>query len=235
METSSRRGTTPFRATHLIADIAGVEISGISGRCRACGQISAGEEFTSWVRPTFTDHDKLFPGEIICAQCLFCFDDHNRELARRVGKQAPQRFRNYSHFVVSGEWIALSKANRRLMYELLLKEPEVAVIAFTGQRHLAFRCPVGWWQIEETTSRPFPLRLTECMQLCGPLYAGGFTKTEIETGRYSHNKIHAFGLEAWRAIESQLCIWRGSLCFRLAVFLLQNEERKEDDAASGDC
>jgi hypothetical protein len=234
LETSPACDTTPFRATHLIADIAGVEITGVPGRCRACGQISAGEVFASWVRPTFTDHDKLFPGEIICARCLFCFDDHNQALAQRVGKQESQRFRNYSHFVLRGEWIAISKASRRLMYRLLLEAPEVAVIAISGQRHLAFRCPVGWWQIEEKTSRPFPLALQRCMQLCDSLYAGGITKTEIETGHYRQKSVQAFGLEQWRDLEARLRGWRGSLCFRLAVFLLQredNEEEKETDAA----
>jgi hypothetical protein len=39
------------------------------GKCRFCGSEGEGELFTDWVKPTFTDHDKLKPGETV-SMCL---------------------------------------------------------------------------------------------------------------------------------------------------------------------
>jgi hypothetical protein len=97
-----------------------------AGVCRACGLRATGSAFTSWVRPTFTDHDKLAPGEIVCHACQFCFTDQNAALAHLVGKAEPQRTRNYSHFVLRGEWIPLSKGDKRRMRDLLLEEPAIS-------------------------------------------------------------------------------------------------------------
>jgi hypothetical protein len=76
-----------------------------SGRCRVCGRCATGVLFTSWVRDTFNDHDKLMRGEILCQACQFSFDESSALLAKRAGKEKPQRMRNYSHFVINGEWI----------------------------------------------------------------------------------------------------------------------------------
>ena len=56
------------------------------GTCRFCGAHGQGEAFERWVRPTFTDHDKLLPGEIVCDDCLFWFQESSESLARTVGK-----------------------------------------------------------------------------------------------------------------------------------------------------
>ena len=86
-----------------------------TGVCRICGQDGIGFPFAAWVRNTFTDWDKILPGEIICQPCQFSFAESSELLASRVGK----RMRNYSHFVVGGEWIPLSKADKTRMVEIL--------------------------------------------------------------------------------------------------------------------
>lgn len=100
--------------------------------CRFCGQSDkSGRPFNQWVRPTFTDHDKLKPGNIICDDCLFWFDEKSLELAHVTGKDKPQRMRNYSHFIVNGQWTPLSKGDKAQMKEILLTPPfpELAAIA----------------------------------------------------------------------------------------------------------
>lgn len=66
------------------------------GICRFCGEIGEGVLFETWVKPTFTDHDKLQLGEIVCAACLFWFDEVNQDLADYMGRDVPQRFRSRS-------------------------------------------------------------------------------------------------------------------------------------------
>src|SRR5690606_32716206 len=107
-----------------------------TGCCRLCGAGGAGVSFTDWVRPTFTDHDLLLPGEIVCKACLFCFQERTEWLMRRVGRDKPQRFRTYSHFVHQGTWHVLTKGDKEAMRALLAGDPDVALIAESGQKHI---------------------------------------------------------------------------------------------------
>jgi hypothetical protein len=200
--------------------------------CRICGKKGDGLRFSEWVRPTFTNWDKLYPGDIICHECLFWFNEKSEELAARVGKDKPQRMRNYSHFLVDGEWKPLSKAEKVTMRELLLSSPfpELAVIAESGQKHIAFRArrnhggsDSGWVQFEEQAIFIVPRRLASVLDVIESLYIS-FAKSEIETGRYAGYRIMRFGLEEWNRLEDQIKEWRGSMLFRLALFLAQKKE-----------
>lgn len=209
-----------------------------SGVCRFCGQVGEGEAFRKWVRPTFTDHDKLLRGDIACFDCLFWFDEASAELAQRMGKDKPQRMRTYSHFVVDGVWTPLSKADKRRMRDFLLTPPfpELAVIADSGQKHLVFRATrnpagvaAGWVQFEEAQLWVEPDELAGQMAVVDALYAT-FSKTEIASGQYLSWRIQEFGIELFLALEEQARAWRGSLLFALALFLAQKEERHVDNA-----
>lgn len=204
----------------------------VVGVCRACGETGTGVPFEDWVKDTFTNYGELRPGEILCQACQFAFDEHSALLAQRVGKDMPQRMRNYSHFVVAGEWIPLSKANKATMHNILLnRSPDLAVIAISGQKHIIFRARPGWWQIEEQAVRPFPDDLREVLALVEELYQGGLSKGEIETGRYAQYRIMRFGFERWRKAEEALRPRRGGIAMQLAVFLAQKEE---SDGRDGD-
>lgn len=205
------------------------------GECRTCGEHGVGMTFREWVRDTFTDHDKLKPGDIICNACQFCFTDQNDALAAQLGKPGTQRTRNYSHFVVGGLWVPLSKGDKTRMREMLYSSPDVAIIATSGQKHIIFRAQPGWWQIEEARSRPFPDQLRKLLVEVEALYHGGISKTEIESGRYNHKRIMDFGLDGWRHHESAIKPARGSLLLQLAVFLAQRpDEDEENDGTSAD-
>jgi len=174
------------------------------GHCRVCGKFGLGLLFDAWVRSTFTDLDKLFPGEIMCHACLFCFDERNAVLAEKTGKKCPQRMRNYSHFVVGGEWYPLTKANKSEMRKLLIRNPTIAIVALSGQKHIIFRARRGWWQIEEHSSPPFPELLAYLLEQVESLYQCGASKKEIIHGHYSQKTVLAIGLDRWRELESKI-------------------------------
>jgi hypothetical protein len=225
----------PVKTTSLIYAAAGAPPlkRAAAGACRTCGLDGIGMDFSAWVRPTFTDWDKLTGGSIICEACQFCFEDANPVLDAKLGKPK-QRMRNYSHFVHAGEWIPISKGNKRRMRELLLDpETEVAVIAESGQKHIIFRARPGWWQFEEAPLRPFARKLTEVLGAVEALYNGGFSKAEIETGRYIQHRILTFGLDQWRPLEHLVSSVRGTHALELALFLAQKEEADGESDDSG--
>jgi hypothetical protein len=205
----------------------------MQGQCRTCGTQGDGILFSSWVRDTFTDHDKLKSGEIVCAACQFCFTDRNKELARALGLDGVQRMRNYSHFVVNGVWTPLSKGAKPRMRELFAASPEVAVIATSGQKHIIFRCAPGRWQVEEATHRPFPDALNWAISPVDALLAHEFSKAEIRTGQYIQRRVLAvFAL--WREMEAIIKPLRGSPAFDLALFLAQSPKKEEEEADGTD-
>lgn len=56
------------------------------GACRLCGADGIGLPWEAWVKDTFTDHDKLHPGAIICHACQHATDDDNIGLTRMAGR-----------------------------------------------------------------------------------------------------------------------------------------------------
>jgi len=209
----------------------------MQGQCKFCGQPSEGVAFEKWVKPTFTDFDKLQAGEIVCNACLFFFDEASAELAERMSKEKPQRMRNYSHFIVNGEWTPLSKGNKVQMRELLLGDPfpELAAIADSGQRHIVFRATrnpqgskAGWVQLEEQNLYLIPDELRGLLVPVEGLYEE-FSKGEIESGDYAGYRILKFGMDRWLEFENQIKVMRGKTIFSLALFLAQ----RSDDGKSG--
>jgi hypothetical protein len=273
----SEQGGRDMSATQLLYRAAGFEISDADERCWLCG----GPAFDptprkEFVKPTFTDHDKVACPDsgVVCGACVFCHDEQSELLTKLVGKwwltakealtanpdriarwqkknktdksptpeqikliwawdgwSIPQRMRNYSHFVVGGEWMPLGKGDKSRMAELLTQGPELAVIALSGQKHLIFRAQPGWWQVEEQSVLPFPDKLRELLGITEALYAG-FSKAEIESGDYKQYRIRKFGLSTWWALESQIKPERGGLPFQLALFLAQKKKGEGDGRES---
>ena len=209
--------------------------------CKVCGKAGDGIQFADWVRPTFTDHDKLVAGEIICHRCRFLFEERSELLAQRTSKDKPQRMRNYSHFVVDGAWIPLSKGNKCRMKDLLLGEPfpELACIAESGQKHLLFRAvwnppdaTRGYVQFEEQSVAIFPPLLRHTLEVIESLYTV-FNKTEIGTGHYSQYRIKQFGYVQFHFCETQLKTQRQTVLFKLALFLAQKGEADDGITRQG--
>lgn len=220
----------------------------LHGVCRFCGREAEGVAFEAWVKPTFTDHDKLLSGEVVCEACLFWFDEASVALAERLGRDRPQRMRNYSHFILEGQWLPLSKGDKPQMRALLTSAPfpELAVIADSGQKHLVFRAlrnapgsVSGWVQFEDWRVFVQPDQLKAYLTVLDALYEH-FSKEEIASGRYSAHRIQLAGMARFLDLEQQARRWRGSPLFALALFLTQRSEadgRTETDggdAADGD-
>lgn len=199
----------------------------VEGACRLCGDAGNGIAFDPWVKDTFTNHDLLHPGAIICDCCQFAADDNSVLLQARMGKEKPQRMRNYSHFVVGGDWLPMHKGMKREMLAALRNRPSVAVVALSGQKHLIFRARPGWWQVEETTILPDLPRLERCIVEVEALYRI-FSKSEIESGDYGAARMRqyaqAFGIESLLGSRQVVDMHRGTMALEMALFLAQKGE-----------
>lgn len=154
-----------------------------------CGQDTAtGLPWSAWVKDTFVDHDRLVPGEAMCAACLYCVSDHSAELQRITGRDKLQRMRNYTHIVTAdGQWWPFMKNQKRDIAAALLATPppSVVVVSLTGQKHLIFRARMGWWQIEEQAMRPDRDGVAHLLPHASALYTAGATKAEMASGQYA--------------------------------------------------
>lgn len=213
----------------------------ISGTCRICGREKTGLDFNAWVKDTFTNHDLLLPGDIICDSCLFWFDYNSVELQQRMGKDKPQRMLNYSHFIKGGLWFPFSKSNKAGMADMLAEFPfpEIAAVAESGQKHIVFRARMnpagqaaGWIQFEEQSLWVEQSALCETLAVVNDLYRI-FSKTEIETGKYYPANIIKFGIDPWRAQEEKIRRLRGGLLLKLCLFLAQRKEENDGRKESG--
>lgn len=205
-----------------------------TGQCRICGEDGRGISFAKWVADTFTNHDQLYPGDIICSVCQFSFAQSSEFLAARVGKDKPQRMQNYSHIVLSGIWHPLHKGQKAAILDLLRQSPELVAIGTSGQKHVVFRARVGWWQVEEQCVKPDLAALDTCLEVIGKLYAV-FNKAEIASGQYSPNRtlqyVQAWGMDDYLATAATARQWRGTAYFDLALYLAQ---KASDDDQTND-
>ena len=62
------------------------------GICRITGNEGIGVNFEKWVRDTFNDHDRLFPGTIISNEAMFCFDESSEIVQKKDRKRQTSAF-----------------------------------------------------------------------------------------------------------------------------------------------
>jgi len=209
------------------------DLAQTQGLCLICGQaLSCGQPRAAFIKPTFMDHDKCAAptATYVCPACVFAFDERSALLQCIVGKDKPQRMRNYSHFVTAQGWLPLGKGDKRRMQDLLLAAefPRLAVVAVSGQKHIIFRAAVnppgataGWVQLEEQRLWVNPPELHMLLHMIEQLCTGGFSKAEIRSGHYAQYRIARFGPSDWWALEERLRPRRGHSLFDLALFLGQ--------------
>ena len=187
------------------------------GMCRIIRKVTIGLPFKDWVKPTFTDFSSLYSGDIISNAALFCFQELSSELQQITGKEKPQNFRTYSHFVIGGKWHMKHKGEKADMLQLMLSDPEVCVISESGQKHLAFKHKPGTWQLEEEIIIPDKTKFKFIHSHIRKL-AEEFSNDEIKSGNYQQHRIMKLGIDNWRIIESEIKHFRGSAMFDLALF-----------------
>lgn len=216
----------------IIAEIArekGTKINygNTEGTCRITGVESKGVPFDDWIKPTFTDIDDLYPGDIISDEARFCFEEKSKIIQKMNNREKPQRFRTYSHFVIDESWSTFTKADKaRMKWMLLNQSPEIACMSQSGQRHLLFKHKIGWWQLEDAQMMPDKELLSKVSQTVDYLYSLGFTQEEIKTGRYENYKVAKVGIDIWQPLKEEADKYRGSLIFDIAYFLMTKDESK---------
>lgn len=195
-----------------------------AGTCRITGIQGVGMPFYKWVRDTFTDHAYLYPGDIISNEALFCFDESSVLLQQKTGKDKPQRFRTYSHVIdAQGHWHALTKADKQLIYKLIVDGAQLVCLTDSGQKHLLFKHRPGMWQLDDLFIMPDIdafVQLHEDMCALLPL---GFSQTEIISGNYMQYRILKAGFKTWLDAENKIKSQRGNQLFKFTSWLLFNK------------
>ena len=191
----------------------------VEGICRITGRAGKGIPFERWVKETFTDHAYLKPGDIISNEALLCFDESSLEIQQKTGRDKPQRFRTYSHFVADGTWYCLTKADKQRMIALL-PTASLVCITDTGQRHILFKHKDGMWQLDEMFVRPDIETFTFLHSSMMALLALGFSQEEIRSGNYSQVRIAKAGVDSWRELETKLRPYRGTQIFTFTSWLM---------------
>lgn len=205
--------------------------------CRFCGN-TIYEKFTmfnEWIKPTFTNHDILLPGNVICNNCLFWFNERDKNLAKIADKEKPQRMRTYSHVIKNEEWTPYLKNQKEELLEQIIKFPfpEMCAIADSGQKHIVFRAvrnlpnqKNGYVQFEEQSIYVDVDEFINLYDNCNTLYQK-FNHEEIKTGRYNNlRKIIDFGIETWQKLEKDVKKYRGGKLFFLAMFFVKRENKE---------
>jgi len=199
-----------------------------NGVCRITGEEGIGLNFDSWVRDTFNDHDNLYPGTIISNEAMFCFDEASEIVQKKTGRDKPQRFRTYSHIIRNGEWYCLTKADKRLIMQLIVDGAEMVCLTETGQKHILFKHKPGMWQLDELHVKP-DIELLKYLHyhMC-ELLAYQFSQTEIITGGYISGRIIKAGIKTWKEHEDAIKQFRGKGIFDFTAFMLYTDEKKQE-------
>lgn len=194
------------------------------GICRITGKQAFGINFDKWVRDTFTDHASLKPGTIISNEALFCFDEASEIVQKQAGKDKLQRFRTYSHIVFAGKWYCLTKADKKLIFELICNGAELVCLTDSGQKHLLFKNRPGLWQLDDIFITPDIDLLKQLHSQMCELLKLGFSQGEIISGNYNSYRIQKAGLQAWRELDLQLKPHRGNRMMEFAGWMLYTDK-----------
>jgi hypothetical protein len=207
----------------IVFEAAGVEynVGNEKGVCRFLGKEAVGLNFSKWVRDTFTDLGYLKSGTIVSNEALFTFDEASEIVRGKSGKEKPQRFRTYSHIVTqNNEWLCVTKADKELIYNEILKSPKVLCLTDTGQKHIFFKGRFGFWQLDELFIVPDVEAFRQIHSDCMTLIEHGFSQGEIKSGTYNQKKILEIGLKKYLELEGKISEKRGTPMFILATWLL---------------
>ncbi len=207
---------------HIVYDIGseGIIYGEHPGICRITGQESVGLPFNKWVKDTFTDHAFLKPGNIISNQALFCFDEKSTIIQKLKNRDKPQRFRTYSHIIHDGKWHICTKADKRLIYNLIITGASLVCLTDSGQKHVFFKHRPGMWQLDDSYIMPDIDVFTWLHKQMCSLLDKGFSQTEVITGHYLQYRILQATVPAWKQIEDNIKPHRGTSLFNLAAWLL---------------
>lgn len=198
---------------------------GTDDRCWLCG--GSVEPGTGWPRrvafaETFTNHNlaRVPTSETACQACVYLSSGESWKAYAaahpEMGLKAvhPLSWRTYSHVFSAAGHECPQRARWRA---LLIDPPEppfTMTISESGQKHIVFRGSIAYdrevfpVQCEEDTLIVNRRELADCFAAFEALYALGFSKQEVKTGRYNTSRIMAAGMRRWRYAEAEFAPWR---------------------------
>lgn len=108
--------------------------------------------------------------------------------------------------------------------------PFAVVIPTSAQKHLLYKAPLNWSleryavQFEDVTLHLAAADLHEALEAFEALYAEGFAREEIRTGRYPLSRCLALGPPRWLAMDIRARPWRGSPLWEIVAYIAQRKE-----------
>lgn len=210
-------------------------------RCWLCGGLTYGVGWWRHALPdTFTNHNlaAVTSSETVCQACMFCASKETWEAyvaahpdrGLKCGHAMSWRF--YSHVFAAG----LHDCPTRERWRAWLLEPPVPpflfVVATSGQKHLLFRGRVAYdrarfpVQVEEAVVWVERDVLAAVLADVEALYALGFAKDAIVSGRYHHGQLMKVGLAAWQPLDRAMQAWRRRVpdLVQLAAHVAQRQQ-----------
>lgn len=197
-----------------------------AGICWLCGESTdAGHPRRKVIKPTFTDAGVARApwSDVVCEACAWAISYRS--------------LRNYS---ILASPAGLRHPTRTEIREVLLEPPEppfALCVAVSGQKWLHLKARVALSReafpalLEETPVIVHPAAFAALLGPAEELYAGGFTKAEIASGRYLAHRIQAFGIGRWEALEARVAPARGSRFLDLALHVARKEGEAVADVA----
>jgi hypothetical protein len=215
-------------APMLFAQARGIPVIPGSNQCFFCGGAARDTPVETALKKTFTAWRSVVCPESdwVCDGCPVALDEK-----ADLGKDKPQKIRNYSWVVTATTADFFSKAieDRQKLSQVCLQPPTppfAVVIATSGQKQLLFRAPVNWQsdivslllEEEQLTYAPFSLRsrldlIDRLVPVTGR--AGVLVGPSSSSAIALHN---AYGEEAFQLLETWAPV-AGEPLTRLAAFL----------------
>lgn len=214
---------------------------GADDRCWLCGGPTSG---VGWPRATaFSDLfttatlARVPTSATVCQPCVAmaskttwdAYVANHPAMSLKTGQT--MSWRNYSHAIWTGHHECPNRARWRLLLLDPPAPPFLFVIAESAQKHLLFRASVAYdreafpVQLEEDTLIVHRAAFRACLSAFERLYALGFSKDSIVSGRYHHGQMLNVGVQVWHAAESDFAPFRRlqPADVRLAAHVAQKE------------
>jgi hypothetical protein len=214
-------------------------------RCWLCGGLTGGEGWSRRTIPsTFTNHNAAAvpTSQTICTACAYfgAGDTWRAFVAahpeRNLKAVHPLSWRSYHQlFSASRHECPITRVRLRAILLGDVKTPCVLTVSESGQKHLLFRAPIAhratrllvqWEEDRIWVPRGWFERVLATVE---SLYALGFSKDSIGSGRYHSGQLIKVGLAAWRPLEQAMQSHRRVVpdLVRVALYVAQRPDVSE--------
>lgn len=217
-------------------------VYGSDSRCWLCGGPTHGIGWPRRVAFTelFTDAKlaRVPSSDTACQPCVAmsrkdtweAYVAAHPEMGLKTGQT--MSWRNYGHAF----WTNHHECPNRSRWRALLIDPPeppfVFVIAESAQKHLVFRASIAYdrevfpAQVEDETIIIRRRQFADCLLAFERVYALGFSKDQIVSGRYHQAQVMKSGLTLWREAETAFAPFRRLRPHdvRISAYVAQRED-----------